>query len=52
MKMITCLLVGCLLAGCVAGSRVAHDDSPGMTRQDGGPVLCRDGTTPPCNDRD
>ncbi len=52
-KLLTSVLVAaCLMAGCVAGSTVPHDDSPGSVKRDEGPVLCRDGTTPPCNDRD
>jgi hypothetical protein len=46
------LLVGYLMAGCVAGSNISHEDSPGATKRDSGPALCRDGSTPPCNDRD
>jgi hypothetical protein len=46
------ILAACLLGGCVAGSNVPHDDSPAATKRDEGPVLCRDGTAPPCNDRD
>ena len=53
MKLLTSVFVAaCLMAGCVAGSTVPHDDSPGAVKRDEGPVLCRDGTTPPCNDRD
>jgi len=46
------LLTTCLMGGCVAGSNVSHEDSPGATKRDSGPALCRDGSTPPCNDRD
>jgi hypothetical protein len=46
------LLIAYLMAGCVAGSTVSHEDSPGATKRDSGPALCRDGSTPPCNDRD
>jgi hypothetical protein len=46
------LLVAYLMVGCVAGSNVSHEDSPGATKRDSGPALCRDGSTPPCNDRD
>jgi len=41
-----------LLSGCVAGNNVSHDDDPGSARRDTGPVLCRDGTAPPCVPRD
>jgi hypothetical protein len=46
------LLIAYLMVGCVAGSNVSHEDSPGATKRDSGPALCRDGSTPPCNDRD
>jgi hypothetical protein len=46
------LLIAYLMAGCVAGSNISHEDSPGATKRDSGPALCRDGSTPPCNDRD
>ena len=46
------LLIGYLMVGCVMGSGVSHEDSPGATKRDSGPALCRDGSTPPCNDRD
>jgi hypothetical protein len=46
------LMIASLVSGCVAGSTIAHDDSPGSTQRESGPVLCRDGSTPPCNDRD
>jgi hypothetical protein len=49
---ITLLIAACLTAGCVSGGNISHDDSPGVTKRDAGPTLCRDGTTPPCNDRD
>lgn len=41
-----------LISGCVAGGNVSHEDSPAATKRDSGPTLCRDGSTPPCNDRD
>jgi hypothetical protein len=41
-----------LISGCLGGSNVTHEDSPGATKRDEGPALCRDGSTPPCNDRD
>jgi len=40
------------VSGCVGGSAVTHEDSPGAVKRDQGPTLCRDGSTPPCNDRD
>jgi hypothetical protein len=46
------LLSAYLMVGCVAGGNVSHEDSPGATKRDSGPALCRDGSTPPCNDRD
>jgi hypothetical protein len=53
MKTVISLLVCASLAGgCVAGSAIPHEDSPAATKQDSGPTLCRDGGTPPCNDRD
>ncbi len=41
-----------LLSGCLTGGNVTHEDSPGAVKRDAGPALCRDGSTPPCNDRD
>jgi hypothetical protein len=53
MKLVISVLVAAYLAtGCVSGGNIPHEDSPGVTKRDAGPVLCRDGTTPPCNDRD
>lgn len=54
MKSVTTLVFAAmaLLGGCVSGSTVPHADSPAVVNHDEGPVLCRDGTTPPCNDRD
>jgi hypothetical protein len=49
---ISLLIAASLACGCVAGSQVSHEDSPAATKRDAGPTLCRDGTTPPCNDRD
>ena len=46
------LFVVFLMPGCVSGGNVPHEDSPGATKRDSGPALCRDGSTPPCNDRD
>lgn len=46
------LLTVNLMTGCVSGGNVTHEDSPGATKRDSGPALCRDGSTPPCNDRD
>ncbi|MEP6884806.1 MAG: hypothetical protein ABJC66_08655 [Gammaproteobacteria bacterium] len=51
MKIVIGLLVAaCLASGCVSGGNVSHADSPGATKHDA-PTLCRDGSTPPCNDR-
>ena len=44
-------VAACLICGCAAGG-IPHDDSPAATKRDSGPALCRDGSTPPCNDRD
>jgi hypothetical protein len=53
MKTIVTLFIAAFLTcGCVAGSTISHEDSPAATKHDGGPTLCRDGSTPPCNDRD
>jgi hypothetical protein len=49
---ISLLIVAWLATACVAGNNIAHEDSPGVTKRDAGPTLCRDGSTPPCNDRD
>jgi hypothetical protein len=49
---ISLLIAACLMSGCVAGSAVSHEDSPAAVKRDEGPVLCRDGTTPPCVTRD
>ena len=46
------LLAAYLVTGCVSGGNVSHEDSPGATKRDSGPALCRDGSTPPCNNRD
>ena len=52
MKSVMSLLIAVwLVSGCVAGSAMTHEDSPGAVKRDEGPALCRDGTTPPCNDR-
>lgn len=51
-RMMSLFLAACIMAGCVAGSTIPHDDSPAATNRDDGPTLCRDGTAPPCNDRD
>jgi hypothetical protein len=48
---VSVLIAGWLISGCVAGGNVSHEDSPAATKRDEGPVLCRDGSTPPCNDR-
>ena len=53
LKIVICMIVAAYLAsGCVVGSTIPHEDSPGATKRDEGPALCRDTTTPPCNDRD
>jgi hypothetical protein len=52
MKKLAWMVAAWMLAGCVSGSRMPHDDSLGAVQQSGGPALCRDGTTLPCNDRD
>ncbi len=54
MRAVTTLFFASLvLCGCVAGgSAIPHADSPAVANTDAGPELCRDGTTPPCNDRD
>ncbi|HEY1312669.1 MAG TPA: hypothetical protein VGE92_02270 [Steroidobacteraceae bacterium] len=49
--MLTMLIAAYLTCGCVSGGNVTHEDSPAATQRDAGPALCRDGTTPPCNDR-
>jgi hypothetical protein len=48
---LTLMIAALLTTGCVAGSNISHEDSPGATKRDAGPSLCRDGSTPPCNDR-
>jgi hypothetical protein len=53
MKIVLSLFIAAYLAtACVSGSNISHEDSPGATKRDGGPTLCRDGSIPPCNDRD
>jgi hypothetical protein len=49
---ISLFIVACLTAGCIGPGGMTHEDSPGAVNRDLGPTLCRDGTTPPCNDRD
>jgi hypothetical protein len=52
MKSVLGLIIAAYLAtACVSGSNISHEDSPGATKRDGGPTLCRDGSVPPCNDR-
>jgi len=52
-KTVASLLVAAwLISGCLTGGNVSHEDSPGAVKRDAGPALCRDGSTPPCNDRD
>jgi hypothetical protein len=48
---VSLLVVAWLAAGCMTGGNVTHEDSPGAVKRDAGPALCRDGSTPPCNDR-
>jgi len=50
--MIAVIAAAWLTCGCVSGSTIPHDDSPAVTNRDAGPALCRDGSTPPCNNRD
>jgi hypothetical protein len=50
-SVISFFIVAFLMCGCVAGSNISHEDSPAATKRDAGPALCRDGSTPPCNDR-
>ena len=50
-SVISLFIVAFLMCGCVAGSNISHEDSPAATKRDAGPALCRDGSTPPCNDR-
>jgi hypothetical protein len=45
------IVVAVLMSGCVAGGSISHVDSQGATKPDAGPELCKDGSTPPCNDR-
>jgi hypothetical protein len=53
MKVIISLFVAaCLTSGCIGPGSIRHADSPGVVKRDQGPVLCHDGSTPPCNDRD
>ncbi len=53
MKLATSIiLLACLMSGCVSGSTVSHADDPAAAKRDQGPVLCRDGTPPPCTTRD
>jgi hypothetical protein len=52
MKAIVSVLIAAyLICACVSGGNISHEDSPGATKRDAGPALCRDGSTPPCNDR-
>lgn len=54
MKILASFLIAAyVLAGCAASAgNVSHADSEGSAKRDSGPMLCRDGSTPPCNDRD
>lgn len=49
-EIISLLWVACLACGCAAGGNISHADGPGAAKPDA-PTLCRDGSTPPCNDR-
>jgi hypothetical protein len=49
---ISAIAAAYLVCGCVAGDTLPHADSPASQNHDDGPTLCRDGTAPPCNDRD
>jgi hypothetical protein len=49
---VSLLVTAWLMSGCLTGGNVTHEDSPGAVKRDAGPALCRDGSTPPCNDRD
>ena len=53
MKIIAGLIVAAFLtAGCAtSGANNPHEDSKGTVPRENGPTLCRDGSTPPCNDR-
>ncbi len=48
----TVMLMISVLGGCVAGNPVTHADDPAASTPSQGPVLCRDGTAPPCVPRD
>jgi hypothetical protein len=50
-KTVISLLIAAYLAAGCADTGITHEDSPGATKRDQGPALCRDGSTPPCNDR-
>jgi len=54
MKFLSSFLVfACLMSGCVTnGSNLPHEDSPAAASPDAGPLLCQDGSTPPCTPRD
>jgi hypothetical protein len=45
------LIAAWLISGCAGAGNISHEDSPAGANRDEGPVLCRDGSTPPCNDR-
>lgn len=53
MKILTSVVfVACLICACTSnGPVIPHADSP-ASAPSAGPELCRDGSTPPCNDRD
>jgi hypothetical protein len=51
-KLIAGFLMGLvMLSGCASGN-IPHADGEGAAKRDAGPMLCHDGSTPPCNDRD
>ena len=49
-KILSLLIAAYLISGC-ADTGIAHEDGPAAKKGSEGPALCRDGTTPPCNDR-
>lgn len=54
MKTVTAFMVAAwMVSGCLTmGSAVPHEDGATSVSRDAGPMLCRDGTAPPCNSRD
>ena len=51
-RFVSVLLAAWMLAGCVAAGTAPGDDGPAVGNPDRTPTLCRNGTPPPCNDRD